>query len=59
MAEELEMAGVRGELDVIREKDALLEERSTVLQRLSAGCLPIQSRMQKKGDWSGHSVRRI
>lgn len=27
MAEELEMAGVRGELDVIREKDALLEER--------------------------------
>lgn len=27
MAEELEMAGIRGELDVIREKDALLEER--------------------------------
>lgn len=34
VAEELEMAGVRGEMDVIREKDVLLEER---VKRITEG----------------------
>ena len=48
MAEELEMAGVRGELDVIQEKDALLEERVNRITEAIRWLLAYTSRMQKK-----------
>ena len=60
MAEELEMAGVRGELDVIREKECVIRRTGQPYYRgyPLAACL-YRAGCRKKGDWSGHSVRRI
>lgn len=54
------MAGVRGELDDVREKDALLEERVNRITEAIRWLLAYTEQdAEKKGDWSGHSVRRI